>query len=165
MLVTGVFNFSRTRPSNSHFFYMLCKMFHQEPSPTSISVNQIDEVQNSCLRYLYLKYYHNYPLLTSNSFMRPVFICMDSLHYSRTNAGQIFLYTLLNNMIDSPFLLLSINFYCPSYSSYWSRALLFLDNATTEAKTKIATFQTLYSYDSNTNRLGILMFAKKGYIS
>ena len=78
---------------------------------SKVLLNQIEKVQNRFLRYLNLKYYHSYPLLISSSFLRSVFN-MDSLQHRRTNAGLVFLHKPLNNLIESPFLLKSINFYC-----------------------------------------------------
>ena len=80
---------------------------------------------------------------------------MHSLQNRKTNAYLIFHYKLLNNIIDFPFSLQSINFYCPSYSSYRSNSLFYLDKTTPEAK-KIATFQILNNYNSKISTLDIL---------
>ena len=81
-------------------------------------------------------------MLTSSSFLRSVFT-KDSLQQRRN--GLVFLYKILNNLIDSPFLLQFINFYCTYYTSHRSRPLFFLDKASTEAKKKIATFSNFES--------------------
>ena len=74
-------------------------------------------------------------MLTSSSFLRSVFT-MDSLQQRRTNAGLVFLYKLLKNLIDSPFLLQPINLYYPDYTSHRSRPLFFLDKASIKVKKK-----------------------------
>lgn len=69
-----------------------------------IYINEIERIQRKFKRSLTARF----PNIDA---------CLVSLEQRRMEKDQMFLYKLLNNMIDSPILLNSLNFRCPSKSS------------------------------------------------